>query len=202
MSGSSLPLYGLTALAVHARGVAVVSRLFWRRCFERPTGKSRGWFVLVAVLAIGVLGGCASKPPADIKLKSELMAAADVNPNRRGTPQPVKVHVFYLKQDDAFQIANFSALVDPANGAIASELVRREERLLGPGDSIRLDSKFDPDTRFIGVVAEFTRIENADWRALVAVPKGSLKDKLNPFSGKKLMVALAGTSVRAEVAKD
>lgn len=158
-------------------------------------------WVVIAVL-VG-MASCASSPaPKETKLKSDVVAAANINPNRRGTPQPVKLHVYYLKQDEAFLQANFSDLIQPDAPVIASDLIRRTESLIGPGETLSLDTKFDEQSKFIGVVAEFTRIDQAQWRSLAAVPPGSWKIKLNPFKGQKLLVTLENLSVDSAIVKD
>ena len=161
----------------------------------------RGAAIIVAVVAVtGCAGG--SKPPPEVTLPTEVVASAELNPNRRGTAQPVKLHVFYLKQDEAFVQANFNDLAMPDAPIIAGDLIRRTESLVGPGEVIRLDEKFDEQTRFIGVVAEFTRIEQAGWRALIPIPKERLRDKLNPFKDRFLRITLDSLSVSGEIIEE
>lgn len=159
---------------------------------------------IVAAVAIGLLASCASGPkePKEATLTSEVVAAADINPNRRETAQPVKLHVFYLKQDEAFLQATFNDLIMPDSPAIAADLVRRTEGLVGPGETIYLDDKFDESAKFIGVISEFTRIDQAEWRSIVAVPEGSWKDLLTPFKDKKLQITVAGLAVSCAIVED
>lgn len=157
------------------------------------------WAALAAVMLVT---GCAAKEPKPIKLTSDVVAQANLNPNRRDVSQPVVVHIYYLKQDEAFLQASFRELIAPEPAALAADLVRHTQTLIGPGERQSLDQEFDPDTQFIGVVAEFTRIENAQWRALIAVPGSTLREKLNPFGGKRLEINVAGTAVAAQIIKD
>lgn len=159
---------------------------------------------IIATILIGLLAACASgnKPPKEVKLTSEVIATADINPNRRETAQPVKLHVFYLKQDEAFLQATFNDLIVPDAPAIAADLLRRTEGLVGPGETVYLDDKFDAQTKYIGVVSEFTRIDQAQWRSIVAVPEGSWKDFLTPFGGKKLQIMVSALTVSCAIVKD
>ena len=125
---------------------------------------------LIAAAFLVVLASCAAKPPKPATLKSEVVAAEDLNPNRRGVAQPVKLHIYYLRQDEAFQQATFADLVAVEAAAIAPDLIHRSESLVGPGELLNLDDEFDPETQFIGVVAAFTRIDQAVWRCVVPVP--------------------------------
>ena len=166
-----------------------------------PGARGLIWALGITVVALAGFG-CASSEPKEAKLKTQLVASNDINPNRRGTAQPVKVHVFYLKQDEAFLQASFADLVNPNAPPIAADLLRRTESLIGPEETLVLDQKFDKATAFIGVVAEFTRIDDADWRTMTAVPPGKFTAKLNPFTSKALKISVEGVTVRSEIVKD
>jgi type VI secretion system VasD/TssJ family lipoprotein len=137
----------------------------------------------------------------ETKLKSEVAAAENINPNRRGTPQPVKLHIFYLVQDDAFLKANFGDLIDPESTVLGDELVRRTETLIGPAEMLALDEEFDEAAQFIGVVAEFTNIDEASWRAIAAVPAKKWTDVVKLFRQNKLEILIDGTSVSCAIVK-
>ena len=160
--------------------------------------------IVWAIAAVLLLTACASgpKPPKETKLKSEVVAAENINPNRRGTPQPVKLHVFYLKQDEAFLQANFAELIAPDSEPLAADLLRRTHGLVGPSETQLLDDKFDKQTKFIGVVAEFTNISEAQWRAVAPVPEGSWKDLLTPLKDHKRLINVDELSVTAAVVED
>ena len=178
----------------------------WVRPSVQPSGRAVGRALagvsvvpaIALIVATLVFTGCAGKAPKETKLKSDIVAGELLNPNRRGTPQPVKLHVYYLKQDEAFLQANFNQLIQPEASSIAGDLIRRTEALVGPGETRSIDAKFDKQTRFIGAVAEFTKIDEANWRALVAVPGSSW----NPFKGRKLKISLDDLSVDCAIVKD
>jgi type VI secretion system VasD/TssJ family lipoprotein len=151
----------------------------------------------MACLLVGEVGSA-----KETKLVSEVSAAANINPNRRGTPQPVKLHIFYLAKDDAFTQANFGDLVDPESTVLGDELVRRAQSLIGPGEMLALDEKFDEAAQFIGVVAEFTDIDKASWRAVAAVPAKKWTDVVKLFSRNKLQILVDGTSVTCAIVED
>jgi len=138
----------------------------------------------------------------DTRLKSELVATESINPSRRGTPQPVKVHIFYLAQNEAFLQANFTDLVAPDSAVLGDALVRRAEQLIGPGETLELDEQFDEAARFIGVVAEFTQLDQAMWRAIEAVPARRWTDVLRLFKNSKLQVLIDGTTVSCAIVEE
>jgi type VI secretion system VasD/TssJ family lipoprotein len=155
------------------------------------------------VSAIAVLLSLTTMAEArQTRLKSEVIATEHINPSRRGTPQPVKVHIFYLAQSDAFLAANFADLVDPASAVLGDELVRRAERLIGPGERLELDEEFDEAARFIGVIAEFTEVEQAIWRAVEAVPGRRWTDVLRLWRSNKLEILVDGTTISCAIVEN
>jgi type VI secretion system protein VasD len=146
-----------------------------------------------------------SPPPAaskETKLKSEVVAAESINPNRHGAPQPVKVHIYYLAHEEAFRQASFGDLVAAGAPALGDDLIRTAEQLVGPGERLELDEKFDEKTQFIGVVAEFTKIDQADWRAVAEVPAKKWTDALKLFSKSKFQVKVDGTAVSCGIVEE
>ena len=167
---------------------------------RRAAGRAQAFVAAVVVLAASLAGGVADAK--DTKLKSELVATEQINPSRRGTPQPVKVHIFYLAQDEAFLQADFMDLVTAHAAVLGDDLVRRAEQLIGPGETIELDEQFDEAARFIGVVAEFRELDQAMWRSSVAVPARRWTDVLRLFKNSKLQVLVDGTTVTCAIVED
>jgi len=161
---------------------------------------------IITGLAIAFLAllhaSCAGGPPKDIVLNGDLVASADINPNRDGRPSPVTVAVYQLKSPDAFMSLDFFNLYDADSGALAADQVQRIDTQVRPGETLPLASEFDPETSHIGIIAAFRDIDNADWRAIVELPEKKLREKLNPFSRKKLVVSVDRLSVTAAIEKD
>lgn len=165
----------------------------------RSTVLSWAGALVLAMLALTLSEGAAAK---ETKLKSEVIAAEQINPSRRGNPQPVKLHIFYLTHDAAFMQANFAELADPESQALGDELVRRAEYLVGPGERLELDETFDEAAKFIGVVAAFTELDQAEWRSVIAVPARRWTDVLRMFSSSKLQILVEGTTVSCTIVED
>lgn len=153
-----------------------------------------------ALVALSLSAGAVDAK--ETRLRSEVVAAENINPSRRGTPQPVKIHIFYLAQDEAFMQANFGQLVDPESGVPGDDVVRRAEHLIGPGETLALDDEFDEAARFIGVVVEFTQLDQATWRAVAPVPARRWTDVLRLFRSSKLQVLVDGTTVTCAIVED
>lgn len=154
------------------------------------------------VLAWMALLATATAEANETKLRSQVSAAENVNPNRRGAPQPVRLYVFYLAADEAFLQASFSELTGAEAPALGEDLVRRSEVLIGPGEIVALDETFDEAARFIGVVAAFTNIDEAMWRGIQEVPRRKWTDVVRLFSKNRLEIKIEGTTVSSAIVRE
>jgi type VI secretion system protein VasD len=127
----------------------------------------------------------AAPPAAKAKTVMTLSSGADSNPNREGRPSPVVVRVYQLKVDTAFTNAAFEPLFDDDKQVLADGFVTRDEFTLTPGERRVIEVALAADTRFVGVVAAFRDIANAEWRAVVPAPRNGLSVTV---SGKRVAV--------------
>ena len=138
-------------------------------------------------LSVAVVVGCgkppavappsmtiAAPPEAKITASMTISASADANPDRTGRPSPVVVRIYQLRTDAAFSAATFSDLFENEDKALGAELISRDEYVLAPQDSRTLNVSIAGETRFLGAVAGFRDILNAQWRVLVPAPKKGL----------------------------
>jgi type VI secretion system protein VasD len=117
----------------------------------------------------------AAAPDAKVKTTLTLAAGADVNPDANGRPSPVVVRVYQLRADAMFNSADFFALYDGEQKTLGPELITRDEFVLAPSDSKTLDVTLAPDTRFIGAIAAFRDIRNAQWRVILPASKTGVR---------------------------
>jgi len=103
-----------------------------------------------------------------------MAASADVNPDPSGRPSPIVVRVYQLRTDAAFSNAEFFALFDDEQKVLGQELISRDEFMLAPAEKRTLDVALSGETRFVGVVAAFRDIRNAQWRSVLPAPRGGL----------------------------
>jgi len=137
------------------------------------------WLVCAAALT---LGACAAKPPEDVTISGSIEAVAGVNPDGLGRPSPLLVKVFQLGAKDKFEAADFFALSDASEATLGADLLGVQDVMLSPGDHRPYEGEFDPATRFIGVIAGYRDIHQAQWRSIIEMPEKSLL-KLNKRGG-------------------
>ncbi len=99
-----------------------------------------------------------------------LSAANDVNPDGSGRPSPVVVRLYQLKGDAAFTNAEFFALFDDEMKVLGPELIGREEYVLTPSEKRTVEVSVSGAARFVGVIAAFRDIRNAQWRVVLPAP--------------------------------
>lgn len=130
-------------------------------------------------------------PPQQARARLTLAATADTNPNAQGRPSPVVVRVYQLKTDTAFAGAEFFALFDDEKKVLGPELIDRAEYVLAPNERRTLEMDVSADARYVGVLAAYRDIQNAQWRTLVQWP---LKGDAATISVERARVVLAATN--------
>ena len=130
----------------YGRSFAAVSRRVALACGLALTG--------------ALIAGCASKPVVT-PVSITLAAGADANPDARGRASPLTVRVYVLKSPGPFEGADFFSLFEKDQATLGAELVQREEMLLRPGESRKLDLTLPADAKAIGVMAAFRDLVRA-----------------------------------------
>jgi type VI secretion system protein VasD len=121
-------------------------------------------------LALLVAGCGAPKVPTPVPVEGILAADAGLNPDVSGRPSPVTVKVYQLHTSGSFESSDFFSLYSQAATVLGADLVSSTDIIVRPGESKTFGQEIDPRTRFVGIVAGFRDIQNANWRALVPVP--------------------------------
>lgn len=134
--------------------------------------------LILLVAAALLLSACAAKPPKPAPAHAELIVSGDVNPDASGRASPVVVRVYQLRNDGEFNGADFFSVYEKEKETLGASLVSREEYVLAPGESRKLELPLSAETRFIAVVAAFRDIRTARWRAISRPPEKKLTDLL------------------------
>ncbi|MEQ1759519.1 MAG: type VI secretion system lipoprotein TssJ [Vicinamibacterales bacterium] len=153
--------------------------------------------VAVWIAAVASATGCAKAPPAlppslppvtiaapaapagplptpAVRASLTIGTTVDTNPDASGRPSPVVIRIYQLRADGPFVAAEFFNLFDDADKALGQALVTKDEYVMAPGERRSLDVTFASETRFVGVMAAFRDVRNAQWRAVVPVPRGTV----------------------------
>jgi type VI secretion system protein VasD len=109
--------------------------------------------------------------PTPTPTRMTIATSADTNPDATGRPSPIVLRVYQLKGDDAFNRAEFFALYDDDQKVLGAEMVSRQEFMLAPSASQTVELNVADDAQFVGAVAAFHDIRNAQWRVIVPAPR-------------------------------
>ncbi len=131
---------------------------------HRPSILIAAWAAMVVTIA------CASSPPKPARTRLTVAATADTNPDANGRPSPVVVRVYQLKADTAFNAAEFFALFDDEMKVLGPDLIGRNEYTVAPSERRTLEMDVSADAKFVGIIAAYRDIRNAQWRTIVQAP--------------------------------
>lgn len=157
----------------YGRSFAAVSRRLALACGLALTG--------------ALIAGCASKPVVT-PVSITLTAGADANPDARGRASPLTVRIYVLKSPGPFEGADFFSLFEKDQATLGAELVQREEMLLRPGESRKLDLTLPADAKAIGVMAAFRDLDRARWREVRAVEPGKPQTLTVTFGARQIRI--------------
>ncbi|MCD5363302.1 type VI secretion system lipoprotein TssJ [Chromobacterium aquaticum] len=121
--------------------------------------------VLFSAVVIATLTACSSTKNIDIKAEG----TPTLNRDAKGKPLSVVVHVYQLKNQQAFNRLTMEALASgkPESELLGDSLISSKELTFLPGGKVTLDDvTIEKDTQFIGVVGFFRRPDPNFWRLL------------------------------------
>jgi len=133
---------------------------------------------------------CSSPPPKPVvtPVSINLVASADANPDARGRASPLTVRVYVLKAPGPFEGADFFSLYDKDQATLGAELVKREELLLKPGESKKLEFTLEPDAKNVAVLAAYRDLERARWRDLKPLEVGKPNNFTVNFAARQVKI--------------
>lgn len=131
------------------------------------------FLTLAALLA---LGGCSALSPWSQTTKLDLTLAGSerLNPDLHGRPSPVVLRLFELKHPVAFENADFFALYQNPKQALAPDWVTQEELELRPGERRELKLSVQPGSRYVGVLAAYRDLPEAEWRFVIPLEEKAI----------------------------
>lgn len=153
------------------------------------TGGRRAGWVAVVLLA---LAGCGGSDPT--KIQVDFTAGNGVNPNSKGQASPVVVRVYALQQTDSFTGAQFWDLYLQDQNTLGAAMVSKNEFELTPGEQKQFVREVEKTTKFIGVMAAFRDIENAQWQATSTVEAEETNEYEVSLDASSLNLVNNGTS--------
>ncbi|MDR0807085.1 MAG: type VI secretion system lipoprotein TssJ [Enterobacteriaceae bacterium] len=122
--------------------------------------------------------GYPSKNPSEISLT--LVSEPDMNPNQSGEATPIELQVVYLNDDSKFLSIDYDQILDDGpEKALGKNYVNHQDYSLLPGQFKSLPPiKLDAQTRFIGVIAHYSFIDDSQWYDITDVESVGKKENI------------------------
>lgn len=115
-----------------------------------------------------VLGGCmVANAVVDPYTNLRFEALGNVNPDGTARPSPVVVRVYELSSGETFRSAGFFDLYDEPRAVLERDLLSMSELVVRPGLVQMHPMQLNRKTRYIGIVAAFQNIEEAEWKLII-----------------------------------
>lgn len=120
------------------------------------------------MLVVPVANAQEAKEPTKLVLKLE--AAAQTNPDDAGRPSPIKVRIYELKDSNSFAEADYFSLNANDKTVLGADMLARDEFILRPGETRKIERKSNPKTLAIGILAGYRDL-NSVWRVVYPLPE-------------------------------
>lgn len=122
-----------------------------------------------------ILTACSSTPDPTL-LDLTLTASADLNPDLTNRPSPMVIKLVELKSHTAFENADYFALSANTKSALGPDYIAEEVMPVRPGEIKKFKLRLHPESRFIGVLAEYRALDKAVWRYVIQPQKEDFSD--------------------------
>ena len=129
-------------------------------------------------LSASVLAGCAGPPPPPppTVVSITLTADASVNPTAQGQGAPVSIRIYQLGSAINFGSAEFFPLYKDDAAVLKTDLIKREDLVLAPGQTKTDTLTLDGPVKAIGFFAGYRDFQQVDWRGNADIPPHKTTD--------------------------
>lgn len=130
------------------------------------------WPLVAGALALACLSACSSPPPAapPTVVNLTLQTDADANPTADNKGAPVALRVYQLTSAANFNAAEFFPLFNADAATLKSDLIRREDFLLPPGQKKTETIMPTDQVKSIAIFAAYRDFQHATWRGAADIP--------------------------------
>jgi type VI secretion system protein VasD len=132
--------------------------------------------VLAAILLATFLLSCSSssdKKPAAGEIKINLIADQDINPNDDGTPAPLNIFIYNVKERDTFSNADFFEIINGNDKSLQAAASKIYEAILQPGESRSIIIGADKEIATLGFIAAYRDLNYSQWTLSWDLPEKS-----------------------------
>ncbi len=127
---------------------------------------------MAGLVLLAALAGCAAPPPPPppTVVNITMTAATNANPTAAGQGAPVALRIYQLGSKAGFNGAEFFPLYNTDAATLGTDLVKRDDFILAPGQTQTTTLTPRDDVTAIGVFAGYRDFQHATWRATADIP--------------------------------
>ena len=116
-------------------------------------------------LFLFVFSGCTEEPSVPTSMQINVVSS--------GNPTPVALYFFALDSDERFRRMDYVELMRAKQTKLEGDILIQDKKILPVGGKISKTFRLPPNTRYFGVVASFSDVDNSDnWRKIQGVGNG------------------------------
>lgn len=137
-------------------------------------GRNRGFYLFKCLLIIAMslfsILAPAQQDKESTKLALKIVADANVNPDSAQHAAPIKVRIYELKDSTTFLGTDYFTLDTNEKISLASDLLAKDEYILRPTETQKIERNSNPQTTAIGILAGYRDLTNSIWRVVYKLP--------------------------------
>ena len=139
----------------------------------------RALVVVCCALSAGAVGSCATPTAPEVKAPKQcdlqqlgitVVAAANLNPAGDGTPRPVQLRIYQLKDDVKLQSADFEQLWKQDAKTLGPDLIGVSELSVYPDSRTEVRMERNPAAMHVVGVAIFREPKGRTWYVSLELP--------------------------------
>lgn len=109
-----------------------------------------------------VLAACQSSVgKEDGAQRITLNADKKINPNEKGQPSPVSVHIYELKSTETFLMSDYFTIIDGSDAELLAQIKKVYESMIKPGEKRDVSLFPATDSVALGIVVAYRDINHA-----------------------------------------
>ena len=140
--------------------------------------------IFISILAALILATACQNEP--IRVRGQIQAMNDINPNVRNKASPVEIRVSWLADNKKFESADYLTLVKSDVQVLGKDMLNKEVMIVRPGQTLPYRTDINKDTVYLAVIAAFRDPRVAQWKAL---------HRISPFRYENVRIKLEQNSV-------
>lgn len=139
-----------------------------------------GLIKIIIILSTLNCLGCSLLHPKTT-LQSKITASDRLNPDINNRASPILLGIYELKSSIPFKGLDYYQISNASHKKLASSVIDFNELEIRPSENKYYKQLLNPNTRYLGLIAAYRNIENAQWKQIIEIPHTGSKLKLKIY---------------------